>query len=99
AAVVYVTTVLSPSSSSALPLPLFVVSVLRRPPRSTLFPYTTLFRSLPALREPRRRPAPRHPLPRAPRHRHPWRRAPRRRHRRHPPPVARRTAGSGSPAR
>src|SRR5207244_12541856 len=26
--------------------PLLLVSLLRRPPRSTLFPYTTLFRSL-----------------------------------------------------
>src|SRR5258705_1262229 len=25
--------------------------MIRRPPRSTLFPYTTLFRSLPAMRE------------------------------------------------
>src|SRR5688572_31548495 len=29
-------------------------SMLRRPPRSTLFPYTTLFRSLPRLRRGRR---------------------------------------------
>src|SRR5256886_17204264 len=44
--------------------------MIRRPPRSTLFPYTTLFRSL-ALREvpfhreiahPRRERAPRHPV-------------------------------------
>src|SRR5947208_10066782 len=28
--------------------------MLRRPPRSTLFPYTTLFRSVPRLREPGR---------------------------------------------
>src|SRR5207248_5661605 len=34
--------------------------MIRRPPRSTLFPYTTLFRSLP-------RPRPRTPLPHAPR--------------------------------
>src|SRR3712207_8886522 len=27
--------------------------MIRRPPRSTLFPYTTLFRSLPALVQPR----------------------------------------------
>src|SRR2546426_3548759 len=30
--------------------------MIRRPPRSTLFPYTTLFRSLGARREPRDRP-------------------------------------------
>src|SRR3712207_7345699 len=29
--------------------------MIRRPPRSTLFPYTTLFRSFPSLLEPRRR--------------------------------------------
>src|SRR5437870_11552627 len=36
--------------------------MIRRPPRSTLFPYTTLFRSLPQLRGRRRVPAfdPRH---------------------------------------
>src|SRR5438874_10543030 len=28
-----------------MPLPLFFCLMLRRPPRSTLFPYTTLFRS------------------------------------------------------
>src|SRR3712207_7064402 len=28
--------------------------MIRRPPRSTLFPYTTLFRSLPAAEEPER---------------------------------------------
>src|SRR2546427_9310478 len=28
--------------------------MIRRPPRSTLFPYTTLFRSLPAAADPRR---------------------------------------------
>src|SRR3712207_7731060 len=28
--------------------------MIRRPPRSTLFPYTTLFRSVPATRSPRR---------------------------------------------
>src|SRR2546430_13105093 len=33
-----------------LPLPFFFFLMIRRPPRSTLFPYTTLFRSrLPAL--------------------------------------------------
>src|SRR5204862_8304688 len=31
---------------SSLPLLFFFFSMLRRPPRSTLFPYTTLFRSL-----------------------------------------------------
>src|SRR5205807_8723660 len=47
-------------SSSTLP---FFFVVLRRPPRSTLFPYTTLFRSLewlpgPALHTRRRRSCP-----------------------------------------
>src|SRR5258708_24082710 len=32
--------------------------MIRRPPRSTLFPYTTLFRSLPSTHK-----GPRHPLP------------------------------------
>src|SRR3989442_8653696 len=32
--------------------------MIRRPPRSTLFPYTTLFRSLPHLRRLARRPTP-----------------------------------------
>src|SRR5581483_12137486 len=38
----------------------FFFLMIRRPPRSTLFPYTTLFRSVPARRLPRRvrRPAP-----------------------------------------
>src|SRR3712207_8414555 len=36
--------------------------MIRRPPRSTLFPYTTLFRSLPGLRD--RRPDPAHDWPR-----------------------------------
>src|SRR2546425_8236142 len=31
--------------------------MIRRPPRSTLFPYTTLFRSCPCARPPRSRPA------------------------------------------
>src|SRR5215510_16141809 len=31
--------------------PLFFFLMIRRPPRSTLFPYTTLFRSTPADRE------------------------------------------------
>src|SRR3712207_7701434 len=34
--------------------------MIRRPPRSTLFPYTTLFRSVAAADGPRARPAPRH---------------------------------------
>src|SRR5205814_5761531 len=33
------------SRCPALPLPAFFFSMIRRPPRSTLFPYTTLFRS------------------------------------------------------
>src|SRR5699024_12364674 len=33
-------------SSPPLPLRLFFFLMIRRPPRSTLFPYTTLFRSL-----------------------------------------------------
>src|SRR5260370_42700067 len=55
------------------PLLLFFFLMIRRPPRSTLFPYTTLFRSL-APRPRRPRPDPpipqrlpqrrRHPLPR-----------------------------------
>src|SRR6516164_10436310 len=36
----------SPSSSSPELHPLFFFLSIRRPPRSTLFPYTTLFRSL-----------------------------------------------------
>src|SRR2546430_9102936 len=35
--------------------------MIRRPPRSTLFPYTTLFRSHPPLPEPERPPARVHP--------------------------------------
>src|SRR5437870_13496805 len=31
--------------TAANPLPYFFFSTIRRPPRSTLFPYTTLFRS------------------------------------------------------
>src|SRR5690349_22103542 len=38
--------------------------MIRRPPRSTLFPYTTLFRSVPGGRRVQRRP--RHPLHRRP---------------------------------
>src|SRR2546422_10200553 len=37
------------STSSALTLFFFFFLMIRRPPRSTLFPYTTLFRSLLAL--------------------------------------------------
>src|ERR1035438_8780323 len=33
-----------------IPLPLFFVLMIRRPPRSTLFPYTTLFRSAELIR-------------------------------------------------
>src|SRR2546425_5867149 len=35
--------------------------MIRRPPRSTLFPYTTLFRSRPSRRRPDRRPSARGP--------------------------------------
>src|SRR5260221_6622034 len=46
--------------------------MIRRPPRSTLFPYTTLFRSQPVYECPSRsrigRPATRHKKPAAPRH-------------------------------
>src|SRR3982750_4956338 len=34
----------------SLPLFFFFFLMIRRPPRSTLFPYTTLFRSLPSVR-------------------------------------------------
>src|SRR5216683_3851201 len=34
----------------------FFFLMIRRPPRSTLFPYTTLFRSRPGCHRPRRRP-------------------------------------------
>src|SRR2546430_15192919 len=37
---------LSPSRSSLGPRTAFFFLMIRRPPRSTLFPYTTLFRSL-----------------------------------------------------
>src|SRR3712207_8978649 len=40
-------------------MPVFFFLMIRRPPRSTLFPYTTLFRS------PRRRGLPAEPCPRA----------------------------------
>src|SRR5260370_38968641 len=36
-------------SASVLPLLVFFFLMIRRPPRSTLFPYTTLFRSLGSL--------------------------------------------------
>src|SRR3972149_6741359 len=35
----------NPPTSSPSPLSLFFFLMIRRPPRSTLFPYTTLFRS------------------------------------------------------
>src|SRR5262249_60383465 len=35
----------SPTSAMRLSFPLFFFLMIRRPPRSTLFPYTTLFRS------------------------------------------------------
>src|SRR5215208_7300555 len=38
--------------STLSPLPLFFFLMIRRPPRSTLFPYTTLFRSPGALTQP-----------------------------------------------
>src|SRR5258707_8568522 len=40
---------------SSSPSPLFFFLMIRRPPRSTLFPYTTLFRSGPHRREVRQR--------------------------------------------
>src|SRR6267154_4240763 len=43
--------------STVKPIPLyFFFIMIRRPPRSTLFPYTTLFRSAPPRRHPRRSP-------------------------------------------
>src|SRR5215204_6738717 len=45
--------------------PVFFFLMIRRPPRSTLFPYTTLFRSSPGRRS-AERPPPRRPRPRAP---------------------------------
>src|SRR5437588_2975878 len=39
--------------------------MIRRPPRSTLFPYTTLFRSPAVVHQPRRRPVPRRLRPAA----------------------------------
>src|SRR3712207_9266277 len=39
----------------------FFFLMIRRPPRSTLFPYTTLFRSRPARGRRRARPGPRRP--------------------------------------
>src|SRR3712207_6965731 len=58
--------------------------MIRRPPRSTLFPYTTLFRSTPSPRRRRSR-------PRRPHHRSPVRRSPRT-----PPPepIPARTTGA-----
>src|SRR6266700_5505675 len=41
---------------------LFFFLMIRRPPRSTLFPYTTLFRSAAARVRARRRPPPRCPV-------------------------------------
>src|SRR5215813_13987056 len=41
--------VMSTSSGSIVRLMLFFFLMIRRPPRSTLFPYTTLFRSLKAM--------------------------------------------------
>src|SRR5437016_13045374 len=59
-----------PLLSSLLPFSciflFFFFLMIRRPPRSTLFPYTTLFRSL--------SPAGRGIAQRAPRHDHPYRR-------------------------
>src|SRR5439155_26080517 len=52
--------------------------LLRRPPRSTLFPSTTLFRSPRPRRRPPRRPPRRRMQPRGPRARHPPRLLPRR---------------------
>src|SRR3712207_8193131 len=53
---------------------------IRRPPRSTLFPYTTLSRSTELRRRGPARPCPRFPPPRTP----PWRTP---RHRGTPPPA------------
>src|SRR5260370_17829707 len=39
-----------------LPAPLFFFLMIRRPPRSTLFPYTTLFRSIAGSRGPHGKP-------------------------------------------
>src|SRR5476651_2763025 len=43
---------------SELLISFFFFLMIRRPPRSTLFPYTTLFRSRPARRASRARPRP-----------------------------------------
>src|SRR5262245_62752893 len=48
------------SRYSSVPLFCFVFLIIRRPPRSTLFPYTTLFRS-PRRRSPRGLRSPRTP--------------------------------------
>src|SRR5438876_4849154 len=42
------------SSSSSTHSFFFFFLMIRRPPRSTLFPYTTLFRSIPCSRQPQR---------------------------------------------
>src|SRR3712207_7103455 len=60
--------------------------MIRRPPRSTLFPYTTLFRSRATARGPRRRPRARAPEHGAPRRR---RAAPAGAHRCTPAPESR----------
>src|SRR5437879_13770700 len=44
---------------------LFFFLMIRRPPRSTLFPYTTLFRSEGRQRDPGRRPEPQAAVPEA----------------------------------
>src|SRR5205823_13029247 len=54
----YIVTHLSPSIRLHSRYYLFLSSILRRPPKSTLFPYTTLFRSAAAARR-TSRPAPR----------------------------------------
>src|SRR5439155_20401774 len=41
----HITSFISVHLFHAYPLPLFFFLIIRRPPRSTLFPYTTLFRS------------------------------------------------------
>src|SRR6266536_2162357 len=41
-----------PPEGEAMPYPLFFFLMIRRPPRSTLFPYTTLFRSNAGRRDP-----------------------------------------------
>src|SRR6266496_6218509 len=46
---------MSVSSIPPLPVAVFFFLMIRRPPRSTLFPYTTLFRSHPPVQRPQRR--------------------------------------------